>query len=203
MKTTGIILAGGKNKRFGSEKAFIQLKPGLSLIQNTLNLFRKIFSEIIIVTNNPSLYQRFETRAVEDLFKDKGPLGGVFSGLCFSKSELNFVIACDMPFPNADLIEYILRQPEKYDLVLPEVDGKVDPLFARYSKPTLPVIFSHLSSGDLKVQSILAELKVLKITPEKIKQFDPEHLSFFNINTQEDLKKTKEVILESSEESKD
>lgn len=203
MRTTGIILAGGKNRRFGTEKAFIQLKPGLSLIENTLNLFRKIFSEIIIVTNNPPPYLKYDVRLVEDLIKDRGPLSGIFSGLCFSTSETSFVIACDMPFPNAELIEYIIQQPEEYDLVLPEINGKLDPLFARYSKTTLPVIFSHLLKDDLQVQAILSELKVLKITPEEIRRFDPEHLSFLNINTPENLKKAKEVISKRSEKSKD
>jgi len=203
MKTAGIILAGGKNSRIKTEKAFLQLKPETSLIENTLNIFRKIFAEIIIVTNNPSSYLGFGTKVVEDLIKEKGPLGGIFSGLCFSTSELNFAIACDMPFPNLELIKYIIQQPGEYDLVLPEIGGKLDPLFARYSKITLPVIFSHLLRGDLKVQAILPELKVLKIMPEEIEQFDPKHLSFLNINTPENLKKAKEEILKQSEESKD
>jgi len=194
MKTTGIILAGGKNKRIGTEKAFIQLKPELSLIENTLNLFRKIFSEIIIVSNNPLPYLKFETRVVEDLFKDKGPLSGIFSGLCFSNSELNFVIACDMPFPSTELIKYIIRQPEDYDLVIPEMGGRLEPLFARYSKSSIPAIFFHLVEENLKLQDIPENLQVLKINLKEIEQFDPQHLSFFNVNTEEDLEKAKRLF---------
>ena len=194
MKATGIILAGGKNTRIGTEKAFIQLRPGSTLIQNTVETFEKLFSEIIVVTNNPHAYVKLGTRVVEDLIKGKGPLGGIFSGLCFSRSELSFVVGCDMPFPNPDLINYIIQKPVEYDVVIPVIDGKAESLFARYSKNALPVILSHLLKHQLKVQDALDNLKILKISSQEIQRFDPEHLSFFNVNTQADLKKAKDLL---------
>jgi len=194
MKASGIILAGGKNTRIKTEKAFIQLGPDATLIENTVEIFQKLFSEIIIVTNNPQAYLKFGTKVVEDLIKDKGPLGGIFTGLCFSTSQLNFVLGCDMPFPNPDLINYILQKPAEYDLVIPETKGKTETLFARYSKNSLPVILSYMLKDELKVQNVLAELKVLKITSDEIHRLDPEHLSFFNVNTQQDLKKAKDLL---------
>lgn len=194
MKASGIILAGGKNTRIKTEKAFIQLGPGSTLIENIIEIFEKFFSEIITVTNNPQAYLKFGTKVVEDLVKDKGPLGGIFSGLCFSTSQINFVVGCDMPFLNPDLINYILQKPAEYDVVIPEIKGKTETLFARYSKNSLPVILHHMLKDELKVQSVLAELKVLKITSHEIDKLDPEHLSFFNVNTQEDLKKAKDLL---------
>lgn len=194
MKASGIILAGGKNTRIKTEKAFIQLMSGSTLIENAVEIFQKLFSEIIIVTNNPQAYLKFGTRVVEDLVKDKGPLGGIFSGLCFSTSRINFVVGCDMPFPNPDLINYILQKPAEYDVVIPEIKGKTETLFARYSKNSLPVILHHMLKDELKVQNVLAQLKVLKITSHEIDKLDPEHLSFFNVNTQEDLKKAKDLL---------
>lgn len=194
MKASGIILAGGKNTRIKTEKAFIQLNGKTTLIQNTLELFKKISPEIIIVSNNPGAYLKFGVRVVEDLIKNKGPLGGIFTGLCFSTSEINFVVGCDMPFVNADLINYILQKRAEYDLVIPEINGKTENLFARYSKNALPVILFHLLKDELAVQDLLPELKVLKISSEEIDRFDPGHLSFFNINTQEDLKKARDLF---------
>ena len=193
MKASGIILAGGKNTRIKTEKAFIQLKTSATLIENTVEIFKRLFSEIIIVTNNPRAYQKLGTKVVEDLLTGKGPLGGIFSGLCFSTSELNFVVGCDMPFPNQDLISCILQKPVEYDVVIPETRGKAETLFARYSKNSLPVILSHLLTDELKIQNVLSELNILKIKSAEIERFDPEHLSFFNINTQEDLKKAKDI----------
>jgi len=202
MKMTGIILAGCINSRIKTEKAFIQLNPEVSLITITLEILRKIFSEIIIVTNNPKPYLKFRTKVVEDLIKNKGPLAGIFTGVCFSTSELNFVVACDMPFIDSELINCIIQKPEEYNVVTPEINGKVESLYTRYSKKTLPVIFSHLQKDELKVQDILAELKVLKITQEEIERFDPKHLSFFNINSEEDLKKARDLLSKKSETSK-
>ena len=193
MQASGIILAGGKNTRIKTEKAFIQLRPGSTLIENTIEIFQKLFSEIIIITNNPQAYLKLGTRVVEDLIKGKGPLGGIFTGLCFSTSQLNFVVSCDMPFLNPDLISYTLQKPEEYDVVIPQINDKAETLFARYSKNSLPVILSHLLTDELKIQNVLAGLKVLKIKSSEIERFDPEHLSFFNINTQEDLKKAKDI----------
>lgn len=193
MKASGIILAGGKNTRIKTEKAFIQLGR-TTLIENTTCFFKKFFSEIIIVTNNPRPHLKFGTKVVVDMIKNKGPLAGIFSGLCFSTNELNFVVGCDMPFVNSNLVNYIISKPTEYDVVIPEINGKVESLFTRYSKNVLPVIFSHLLKDELKIQDILSELKVLKITSEEIERFDPKHLSFFNINTQEDLKKAKDLF---------
>lgn len=193
MKVSGIILAGGKNSRIKTEKAFIQLGTK-TLIENIIGIFKKIFSEIIIVTNNPRSYLKFKTKVVEDLIKNKGPLGGIFSGLCFSTNEQNFVVGCDMPFVNSDLVNYIISKSTEYDVVIPEINGKIESLFARYSKNALPVIFSHLLKDELRIQDILSELKVLKITSKEIERFDPKHLSFFNINTQEDLKKALDLF---------
>ena len=193
MKVSGIILAGGKNTRIKTEKAFIQLNSRTTLIQNMLELFKKIFPEIIIVSNNPGAHSKFGTRVVEDLIKDKGPLGGIFTGLCFSTSQINFVMGCDMPFPNPDLIKYILQKPNEYDVVIPVIKDKAESLFARYSKNALPVIFSHLLKDELKLQDVLSEIRALKIASEEIERFDPEHLSFFNINTPEDLTKAKDI----------
>ncbi len=193
MKVSGIILAGGKNTRIKTEKAFIQLGTKI-LIENIIGIFKKIFSEIIIVTNNPRSYLKFKTKVVEDLIKNKGPLGGIFSGLCFSTNEQNFVVGCDMPFVNSDLVNYIISKPKEFDVVIPEINGKVESLFARYSKNALPVIFSHLLKDELRIQDILSELNVLKISSKEIERFDPKHLSFFNINTAEDLKKAKDLF---------
>jgi len=193
LKMTGIILAGGKNTRIKTEKGLIQL-GNKTIIENTLGIFKKLFSEIIIVTNNPESYLKFGTRVVEDLVKNKGPLAGIFTGLCFSTNDLNFVVGCDMPFVNSNLVGYIMSKPKEYDVVIPEINGRLESLFARYSKYVLPLILFRLSKNELKIQDILSELNVLRITKEEVERFDPKHLSFFNINTQKDLKKALDLF---------
>ena len=198
-KESAIILAGGKNTRIARNKAFIQLPPGKTILQNTINILQDTFPQIIIVTNKKEIYLKSNVQVVEDLIKDSGPLGGIFTGLCYSTSYCNFVIGCDMPFPQTGLIELLLEKSGDQDVVIPEIDGEAEPLFAIYSKNCLPVIFDHLQKGDLKIQDILGELRIKRVDKEEIDAVDPQHLSFFNINTEEDLKKAQTLLSQTSD----
>jgi molybdopterin-guanine dinucleotide biosynthesis protein A len=212
-KASAIILAGGKNSRIGKNKAFIQLSTGETILQHTINILQEIFPEIIIVTNqsqDPEFGKeaylsygscgKFNVPVVEDLIKESGPLGGIFTGLCYSVSKHNFVVACDMPFIKPALIRLLLEESGNYDVVIPEINGEVEPLFAVYSKNCIPVMLEHLQKQNLKIRQVLDKLSagsighLKKIGREEIDRLDPEHLSFFNINTQEDLRRAESLI---------
>jgi len=95
---TGIILAGGKNSRMRLPKAFLEIN-GRRIIDHSLSIYRKIFPEIIIVCNDPLSYTSFsEAMVVTDIYKSKGPLGGIHAGLFYAGKSHAFVTACDMPF---------------------------------------------------------------------------------------------------------
>jgi molybdopterin-guanine dinucleotide biosynthesis protein A len=191
---SGIILAGGKGSRIKRNKALITLPDGKPLIQRSIGVLRDIFTEILIVANQRETYKDFGVRIVEDLIKGKGPLGGILTGLAYSTSYLNFVIGCDMPFPQPALIRLLLERRSGYDVVIPEAGGEVEPLFAMYSKSCLPVIMDHLQKGELRVRRVLTELRVRKVGEEEIESVDPERLSFFNVNTDKDLKKAQAML---------
>lgn len=193
---SGIILAGGKGSRINKNKALITFPDGKPLIQRSIRVLKGLFTEILIVANQREPYENFGLQVVEDLIKDSGPLGGIFTGLSYSTSHFNFVIGCDMPFPQPGLIRLLLEKRGDYDVVIPEAAGEVEPLFAVYSKKCLPVILHRLHERDLKVRSILTELKVRKIEEKKIDRIDPRHLSFININTEADLKNAGSLLQE-------
>jgi len=209
-KANAIILAGGRNTRIARNKAFIQL-AGKTVLENTINILQKIFPQIIIVTNRKEAYLRFKAFVAVDLIKESGPLGGIFSGLCYSTSYYSFVIGSDMPFPQIGLIQLLFEKCTNQDVVIPETNGEVEPLFAVYSKNCLPVIFfavysknclpvifDHLQKHDLRIRHILGELRVERVGEEEIDTVDPERLSFFNINTSEDLKKAQTLLSRAS-----
>jgi molybdopterin-guanine dinucleotide biosynthesis protein A len=191
---TGIVLAGGKGSRINKNKALITLPDGKTLLRKCVESLSQVLTEILIVTNQKELYSDYDARVVEDIIKEKGPLGGIFTGLRYSSSQCNFVIGCDMPFPQPRLIELLLKRCDDYDVTVPETAGEVEPLFAVYSKNCLPVISDHLKKGDLKIRKVFEKLKVQIIREEKINEVDPQHLSFFNINTEEDLRKAQLVM---------
>ncbi|MDO8525689.1 MAG: molybdenum cofactor guanylyltransferase, partial [Candidatus Omnitrophota bacterium] len=111
LEITGIVLAGGKAARMrGScDKAFLKV-GGKTIIDRQLKALRNIFKEIMIVTNSPDRYKdRKGVKIIPDLVREKGPLGGIYSGLSASGSFYNFVTACDMPFINEGLVKYMIK----------------------------------------------------------------------------------------------
>jgi molybdenum cofactor guanylyltransferase len=188
---TGIILAGGKNSRMGTNKAFLEI-DGTRLIDNILAVYQTIFSEIIIVTNDPLSYTEFSGAViVTDIFKQKGALGGIYTGLFYGTSDYSFVAACDMPFLNGDFILYLTGQAGKHDIIVPQLSEGFQPLHAIYSKNCLSHIKKLLSANKLKIDGFYKEVRLLSIPEEKIKPFNKDGLLFHNINTPEDLKNSR------------
>lgn len=193
-QATGIILAGGKGSRINKNKALITLPGRKTLIQRCVESVSKACGEILVVANQRELFGDLDARVVEDLIKGKGPLGGILTGLCYSTSHRNFVMACDMPFPQPDLIKLLLERCDDHDVVVPQCGGEVEPLFAVYSKNCLPIIFDQMEKGDLKIRKVFERLRAAKVGEKEIDKVDPEHLSFLNINTEEDLKKAQTLM---------
>jgi molybdopterin-guanine dinucleotide biosynthesis protein A len=186
---TGIILAGGKNSRMGTNKAFLKI-DGIRLIDNILAVFQKIFPEIIIVTNDPLSYTEFsEILIVTDIYKEKGALGGIYTGLFYATYDYSFVAACDMPFLNEDFIIYLTGQMGKHDIIVPELSEGFQPLHAIYSKNCLSHIKKLLIADKLKITGFYKEVRLLSIPEEKIKPFNKDGRLFLNVNTPEDLEK--------------
>jgi len=184
---TGIILAGGKNKRMGVNKAFLNI-CGKRIIDNTLSIYRRIFSEIIIVTNNPEDYSYSGVKLIKDIIPGKGSLGGLYTGLVEAKNQYCFVSACDMPFINENLIVYIMSF-NGYDIVVPWVEGNYEPLFALYSRDCLRIIERQFDEQNYKISDLFSKVKIKKISVEELKLFDYELRSLININTPKDYKK--------------
>ena len=190
-KTTGIILAGGKSSRMGEDKAFITCS-GKALIEILIDKLSALFEDLLIVTNKPDLYQKYDIEARPDLLKDRGPLGGIYTGLRHSKTKHAFVAACDMPYLNQDLVRFISGRIDDHDVVMPEYKGWLEPLCAIYSTNCITPIEKQLSAGNLKITDFLQYVKVRIIDEKDIDRFDPEGLSFVNINTPEDLREFRE-----------
>ncbi len=98
-----------------------------------------------------------------------------------------------MPFIKPALIRLLLQKSGTFDVAIPEVNGEIEPLFALYSKDCIPVMFEHLQRQNLKIRQVVDKLRVKKVGAAEIDRFDPEHLSFFNINTHEDLKRAESL----------
>ena len=184
---TGIILAGGKAKRMGGiNKAFIEV-GGERLIDRTMRIYRALFGEVIISTNSPLEYLGFDARIVTDIYKEKGPLGGIHAGLLHATCEHAFVSACDMPYLSEEFIRHMIAQAGGYDLVVPVTANGFESLHTIYSRSCLPVIESQIARDELKVALLFRKFKTREIHSDEIRRFDPEGRLFANLNRPDDL----------------
>jgi len=185
--------------RLGRDKAS-EIINDRYLLQQVVSCLSIFNSNIIIVTAEKRPFSYIngypEIRTVTDIYPGKGPLVGIYTGLATSDSVYNLVVACDMPFLNQALLRYMIKLSPSSDLVVPRWDGMVEPLHAVYSKGCLAPIESLLKQGTLNIAKLFTMVKVRYVEAEEIDRFDPKHLSFFNINTEADLKKAKELAKE-------
>ena len=199
MDISCIVLAGGKGLRLGQDKA-LEIIGSRSLLERVVLYLSLFNSGIIIVTAPKQSFPQLDTypklSVVTDIYLNKGPLGGIYTGLKASDSFYNLVVACDMPFLNQTLLHYMIQISTGFDLVVPRLGDMVEPLHAVYSKGCLAPIESLLKQGNLSLRQLFTLVKVKYVEAEEINRFDPEHLSFFNINSQADLERAKRLVEE-------
>lgn len=192
MDISCIVLAGGKSSRLGRNKVAVTIAKR-TLLDRVISRLASLNSDIIVVTaREPTIPQSIDypkIKVVSDVYPGKGSLGGIYTGLKATKSFYNIVVACDMPFLNMGLLNYMLDIAEGFDFVIPRWDDSVEPLHAVYSRNCLAPIEDLLKKDTLRIVELFSLVKMRYVEEEEINRFDPEHLSFFNINTEADLKK--------------
>jgi len=182
--------------RFGQDK-ILEVIGKRSMLEQVVACMSQLSREIIIVIAEERIIPDFDglrrPRIVLDIHPGKGPLGGIYTGLTASKCFYNLVVASDMPFLNGKLLRYMTENAAGFDAVVPRVGRMIEPLHAVYSRGCLPVIEDMIQQGHLNVNRLLDRVKVRYIESQEIDRFDPEHLSFFNINTMADLSRAREL----------
>jgi len=193
---TSIILAGGRSSRLGREK-LAEVIAGKSLIERAISRLSSLSQEILIVISQkqarsslPS-YTYPEAKTVVDLYPETGSLIGIYTGLVHSSNFLNLVVACDMPFLNLELLRYMVKMAPGFDVVIPRIGDQMEPLHAVYSKNCMKPMEDLIKQGNLKIRDFFDSVKVRYVEEEELGRFDPERLSFFNINTEADLKRAR------------
>ncbi len=190
---TSIILAGGKSSRLGRNKA-LQVIEGKSLIQWVIDRLAILSTEIIIATAHGKAIpcsSAVEIKTVADIYHGKGPLVGIYSGLIASSSSRAIVVGCNTPFLSVGLLEYMTQLCSTFDVVVPRIGKKVEPLCAVYSKNCLVPMQGLLEQNELRISALFSMVRVRYIEEAEINRFDPEHLSFSNINSQDNLEKAR------------
>lgn len=185
-KATLILLAGGESKRMGCPKHLLSV-PGGTIIDSLHGRLSGLFLETLVVGRGVC-FTRGSLRTVEDVRKSRSPLVGIYSGLCAARTDLTFVVACDMPFVKPRLVRHLLFLAAEVNVVVPIVNGYYEPLCTAYRKSAIPVIQESLDLGNLKVTRIYEHLCVRQVSECEVKRFDPEFSSFVNLNTPRELR---------------
>ena len=190
---SAVILAGGVSRRLGRDKA---LEPfaGEALIRRVFGRMRRVAERVVVVVNDERraealrLHLPADVAFAVDEFPNKGSLGGVFSGLNAAGTEWAVFCACDMPFVNPEVYRLLLSKREGCDAVVPVVDGWPEPVHAAYSRKCLEAMRDKILANRLKIAGFFDDVSVRLVDEDEIRERDPRLLSFFNINTEDDLR---------------
>ncbi len=180
---TGIILAGGKSSRFGSNKALTRFE-GDRLIERLCRAVGSVTGRMMLITNTPADYAFLKLASRKDLVPRCGPIGGIYTALRSVQTPLCLCVACDMPFIRPEFLEYMIERSPGYDAVVPVNDGRVEPLCAVYRETCVPAIEDRIQARRYKIAGFFDEVRVLQLPPEEGGFRDAG--MFFNINDRAD-----------------
>jgi molybdopterin-guanine dinucleotide biosynthesis protein A len=187
------IQAGGQSRRMGRDKALVQL-AGKPIVEHILERIDGLGNEVLITTNNPQAYAYLGIRLERDSVPGAGSLAGLQTALRASRYSHTLVLACDMPFVSRPLLEFMIELIPNADIIVPQRQGFFEPMHAIYSQICLPPIEAALRMGDTRVISFYDQVNVRTINELELTKFDPQGMSFFNINTPEDLNRAEHYL---------
>jgi molybdopterin-guanine dinucleotide biosynthesis protein A len=187
LDVTGVLLAGGKSRRMGHDKAHLVFE-GRPLFSKSLDLLRLYFSTVVIAGDRPDLVTS-EITSIPDIYPGSA-LGGLYTGLHSAKTDWIFVAPCDMPYPDARILELILTHKNDADAVVPRTPGGYEPVFALYNKSCLPYMEKMLQEEQFCIYDFYPQIKVRYLEWQEL-PIGWER-SLLNINTQEQLDRLKE-----------
>lgn len=184
------ILAGGKSSRMNyNNKALLSYKEK-KFIEYIIEA-GKDYKEIIIISNNLQEYKGFNLRVVEDIYKGNGPLSGIHSALINSTTDKVLCIACDMPLITQNVLNVIGNYNGEYDVLVPSVNERLQPLCGIYSKSILPKIEEAIKENNNKLQLLIRSLNLKVIEGDDKSKFIER--DFSNINTEKEYRELEEV----------
>lgn len=190
---TGVILAGGASRRMGTNKALLDV-GGTPLIERVYHTMSTLFEEVTLVTNVPEKFAFLPCRTLADSYPGAGSIAGLHAGLAASGTERIFVVACDMPSLNPDLIRLLCSTDNDSDAVVPvNREGLREPLHAVYNRSILPVLQQAVERGEKSILDLLDKIRTTLVTGEAYRGIAAAEESFRNINTPEEYQTVREL----------
>ncbi len=185
---SAFVLAGGRSSRMGTDKAFLQL-DGRTLLARALDRLHALTPEVRTV--GPAAKFAAYGPVVEDVYADRGPLAGIHAALSASATELNLILAVDLPFVSAALLRFIVEEARACDAVVtvPRIAGGYQPLCAVYRGAFAPLAAAALEAGKNKIDALFAVTSTRVLEESELSRFAFSAAMFENLNTPEDLRR--------------
>ena len=194
---SAIILAGGRSFRMGKPKAALRFGSATILDRIAAELHRK-FSEIIVVASPDDRIEIAGVRTIHDAVAFEGPVAALERGLRTAANDTVFACSCDLPLLGAAVAMELCRRLDDAAAVIPEVDGKLQPLHAAYHRTQAASGLSDMiARGEKRLTEIVAFMNARVIREAELREIDPELRSFLNVNTPEDYQRALELAGES------
>lgn len=199
---SAIVVAGGVSKRFGQDKGLVKLveKP---LVVHVLDKLASVVNEIVVIVNSVTQKDKFakavkqKAYIVVDRADVQTPLAGALAGFETVQSEYTLLLACDTPFLSSTILSFLLDVCINKTAAIPRwPNGNIEPLHATYhAKIAAKAAKIALENGKLDMRSMIEGIQNIRyISTLVLQQFDLELITFFNINTSNDLKKAEALI---------
>jgi len=187
-EVTAVLLAGGKSRRMGEDKRFLPVGDR-TLLERSCTILQQVFNSVCVAIAQDSAALDVRVPVLRDLIPNCGSLGGLYTGLKQAKTEHIFLAACDMPFLNPQLIEYLVTLKDDKDVVICRWKGRLHPTHALYSQHCCDVIEAMLRDRQLQIQRLIMHpaLRIRVVEECEIERIDQEGRSFLNVNTPSDL----------------
>ena len=188
----------------GRDKA-VEPFAGEPMIRRVERRMRRVSERLVVVVNDDARAAELAGRLPDDVvfaadeYPGAGSLGGIFTGLNAANAEWAVFCACDMPFVDPDVYRLLLSKREGADAVVPVVDGRPEPVHAAYSRRCLEPMREKILADELKIAGFFNDVAVRFVEEREIREVDPRLLSFFNINTESDLRTALRIAADDAE----
>jgi molybdopterin-guanine dinucleotide biosynthesis protein A len=189
---TAAILAGGRATRMGGIEKSLIVVGGERIVDRQIAVLRQVAGEILIVARDPGVFAGVDARIVADRSPGKGPIAGLEAGLLEMSGEQLILVGGDMPGLSVKVLELIASIDESFDAVVPLVDGRAEPLCARYHRRILATVQERISRDQLAMHQLINQLNVFAIKEDQLRALDPELRTLVNINAPEDLEQPRD-----------
>ena len=188
------LIAGGAATRLGGVSKSSLVVDGRSIAERLLEALRATFARVLVVANDPAPWEAFGVEILGDdtAHRGAGPLAGVHAALAATAAHAGVVcVAGDMPFVAPALLALLRDHAPEADAVVPRLDGRPEPLLARWGRACLPVVESRLAAGARAAHAAFDDVRVAWLDEPGLRAVDPGLRSFTNVNTPEELRRAR------------